>query len=246
MSNTRSIAPVRSTHALATGAALAIGAAAAVAQPAPRPTSIPGVVKPPNTILEKGYEDIGPLAESLRLDPVDLRVDAEFEEVRPVPGSTDLLMRQSGGLYAAFPRSEYDITQKGQVVVLIPAGTVFFIGPVPDEYLAHVRGGTSGIGDQHTPYTVPSRGPTGVVVSTMIPPSIESPPALVAARADHREPVARVQLARLIEGATPGDDAAQATPSGTAPPPLFTLDSEAFRRVRLRQIALRLSNAPSP
>jgi len=39
------------------------------------------------------------------------------------------------------------------------------------------------------------------------------------------------------------NDAAQAAPTVTAPPPLFTLDSEAFRRVRLRQIALRLSDA---
>ncbi len=246
MSSTRSIAIRRSTPGLVTGAMLAIGLANAGAQPAPRPAPIPGVVRPPNTVLEKGYEDIAPLAESMRLDPVDLRVDASFEEVRPVPGSSDLLMRQSGGLYAAFPRSEYDVTQRGDVVTVIPAGTVFFIGPVPAQYLAHVRGGTSSVRSgsaPDAPHTTDARGPTGVLMSTMVPPSLAVSQPLIAARADLREPAARVQLTRPIDSLTPDADTPQPTPFGTAPP-VFTLDSEAFRRVRLRQIAARLTDAP--
>lgn len=205
----------------------------------------PGVVRQlQSPALDKGFEDLDPLAESLLLMPVDLRVDSDFEEVRPVPGSTDLLMRQGGGLYATFPRSEYALSKNG-ISELIPAGTVFFIGSVPQVYLSHVRGNPMSVSPKEE-HVAPARPATGTALSTIVEPVMATALQFIAPIGEAREAAQRVTLAHpepMIAASTTGnaDTGPAPTSSGTLPPPAFTLDHEAYRRHRLRGIAVRLS-----
>lgn len=77
-------------------------------------------------IVDAGREDVGPLATSLRADPVDQRLPTGFDRVYRVPGSESLLMRGNGALFAVFEESVY--RRSGAV---LPPGTVFHIG-MPD------------------------------------------------------------------------------------------------------------------
>lgn len=92
--------------------------------------------------VDAGRADRGPLSTSARQVPIDLRLPLSFDRVYRVPGSTngvrvpgapageEVYARISGGLTAVFPRSDYVATKKG-TAVLIPAGTIFYIGELP-------------------------------------------------------------------------------------------------------------------
>jgi hypothetical protein len=83
--------------------------------------------------IDEGGADRGPLSDSQRVAPVDLRVPTGFQGVyqfdRPTPfGKPEAMFaRTSGGLTAVFPRSVY-VESRGGLVPEIPAGTVFMIG----------------------------------------------------------------------------------------------------------------------
>lgn len=83
---------------------------------------------PPLRPLDPGRGDVGPLSQSLRIRPVDLREPSRFDAVYRTAG--DQLMRIDGGLTAVFPRSVYRASPGG-AIALIPPGTIFHIGPVP-------------------------------------------------------------------------------------------------------------------
>lgn len=119
--------------------AMILGHALAHAQPPypsqrlPQASGVPGV--PP--LLERVdplYGDSSPLSESLRdvEMQIDLRSPVGFQNVYRVPGRDDLLMRQSGGVYAIFPQSVY-VPVRGGSAATVPPGTVFSIGP-PGEW----------------------------------------------------------------------------------------------------------------
>jgi len=80
--------------------------------------------------VEQTVEDVDPLARSIRRIERGLRQPTGFESVYRLPGDHDRFMRIDGGLYAVFPRSVYLNTRMGEVP-LIPANTVFWIGPPP-------------------------------------------------------------------------------------------------------------------
>lgn len=96
--------------------------------------------------VDPNREDISPLRTSFRVLQPDLRAPSGFDQVYRVPGSTtgvrvprgierpqpDRFARVSGGLAAVFPASEYIQDRKGRVRTMIPAGTVFYIGGVPE------------------------------------------------------------------------------------------------------------------
>lgn len=111
--------------ALGCVAALSTNVAAAHAQPGIATSGTAGRV--PVRLVE-GREDTGPLATSSQMLPMDLRAPTGFEHVYRAPGADGTLMRISGGLVATFPRSQYDVREEG-IVPVIPAGTVFHIGP---------------------------------------------------------------------------------------------------------------------
>lgn len=83
---------------------------------------------PPVRPIDAGVADVGPLAQSLRITPIDLRKPTRFDAVYPAQG--DQLMRIDGGLRAVFPRSVYRASPRG-AVAMIPPGTVFYIGDPP-------------------------------------------------------------------------------------------------------------------
>lgn len=82
------------------------------------------------TPVDQGTSDLGALNTSNRLIPVDLRQPLDFGRLYEAPDDSGRLMRVSGALSAVFPRSEYEASA-GFVFPVIPAGTEFFIGPMP-------------------------------------------------------------------------------------------------------------------
>lgn len=97
----------------------------------------PASTVPRLTPVEQGRGDTGPLATSTRVTPLDLRLPIGFDRVYRIEGSgrrgrsSDLFARQSGGLTAVFPRSQYIESGSG-LFPEIPAGTTFYIGGLPD------------------------------------------------------------------------------------------------------------------
>lgn len=85
--------------------------------------------------LDQTRQDTGPLSTSLLMQPTDLRVPLDFEDVYRIGGPRgdgERLARISGGLAAVFPRSTYRVTSKG-VQAQVPPGTVFYLGSLPAE-----------------------------------------------------------------------------------------------------------------
>ncbi len=95
----------------------------------PQTTSVPGV-PPMLDRIDPLYGDASPLSHSLReMDmQADLRSPVGFQNIYRVPGRDDLLMRQSGGVYAIFPQSAYVPSRNGSIAV-VPPGTIYSIGP---------------------------------------------------------------------------------------------------------------------
>lgn len=114
---TRDRATLRATSR---AGAIALGCAAgAFAQPG---------AEPPVRPVDQGFSDAEPLSTSLLLTPIDLRQPQDFRDLYHNE-ATGLYYRVSGGLIAAFPRSEYAADGS----VLIPPGTEFYIGPPLNE-----------------------------------------------------------------------------------------------------------------
>lgn len=83
--------------------------------------------------LDQARQDTGPLSTSLLMQPTDLRVPLDFEDVFRIGGpGGERLARISGGLAAVFPRSTYRVTSKG-LQVQVPPGTVYYLGSLPAE-----------------------------------------------------------------------------------------------------------------
>lgn len=95
----------------------------------------PVTIQPANIQpVDMRVQDIGILDQSLRVVPQGLNVPTDFSQVYQLGGAGGQYARIQGGLYAVFPQSSYVFTQAGDVPV-IPAGTVFYIGPPPEEAL---------------------------------------------------------------------------------------------------------------
>lgn len=130
--------------------AATLWAGAAAAQPAAQPWE----PRPRGTRVEQGVGDVGPLSVSPREPRVDLRLPTDFDGVfrlnpvdrfgnqvpegSPFAEGGGLFMRTSGGLTAVFPRSSY-IQTKGGLVPQIPAGTVFYLGELPEGLVGRAR-----------------------------------------------------------------------------------------------------------
>jgi hypothetical protein len=109
--------------------------------------------------IEAGFEDLGPLAESQRFRPVDLRTPVGFDRVYEIVGADGLLARRAGAVTAVFDRSHY----LGGFLPVIPPGAVFYLGDLPVDLqrpglLASLR--RVGAGDNRAPAEAPNRVPT--------------------------------------------------------------------------------------
>jgi len=86
--------------------------------------------------LDQGVADRGALSISLRSFSVDLAVPNDFRQLYGLPGrdpADGRYYRTQGALHAVFPESAY-MHRDGRTLPLVPAGTVFHIGP-PEELL---------------------------------------------------------------------------------------------------------------
>jgi hypothetical protein len=169
-------------------------------------------------VVDQGFEDVGPVAASLRQERADLRVPSGFERVYEVPGVDGLLMRADGGLRAVFPRSTYRVTERG-VRPIVPPGTVWTFGdPTP------AFGANENLSERAV-------GSVGRLAAT------ESGPALaVSVSAAMREgvaplatPVALPRASALPTDAPGGSDG--------APPRRLDMSDSFYRVARLRSIA---------
>lgn len=93
--------------------------------------------EPPLEPVTQGTSDANPLAAPANIQPLDLRLPLGFDRVFRVvePGRSMLnqrYARSSGAITAVFPRSQYTPTRDG-VIPEIPAGTIFYIGGLPDD-----------------------------------------------------------------------------------------------------------------
>lgn len=142
--------------------------------------------EPPLQPVPQGTVDANPLAAPANVQPLDLRLPLGFDRVFRVmePGRSMLnqrYARSSGAITAVFPRSQYAPTRDG-VIPEIPAGTIFYIGGLPDDLFS-------------SPPPAIRRGPTYVDRSVRaVPSAAESAasPAETPARSGDR--VARREI----------------------------------------------------
>lgn len=126
-------------------AQLAIAAALADATFA-QTSSDRGVSNPPfSQPVDQGFADTNPLSASTRVLQRDLRAPSGFDRVYRLygSGSGEMYARASGGLTAVFPRSAYRSTSRG-IVAEVPAGTVYYIGKLPNTLSGYDRSRSPG------------------------------------------------------------------------------------------------------
>lgn len=124
------------------------------------------LAEPPLEPVPQGTVDANPLAAPANIQPLDLRLPLGFDRVFRVvePGRSMLnqrYARSSGAITAVFPRSQYTPTRDG-VIPEIPAGTIFYIGGLPDDPFS-------------SPPPAIRRGPTYVDRSVRAVPSAAEP-----------------------------------------------------------------------
>ncbi len=228
------------TLAIAVGSMLASTRAQTANHPPVPGTQIPGVRVPTiyDRPLDQGIADLDELATSLREMPGNLRQDRNFEFLWALPGNPDYLYRKDGGLTAVFPASEYSGHQNG-AMVLIPAGTIFYIGdprtppspPQPGLVPANPDESIRFTGNRLEPEPAHDR-------LEAIPPA-EKITAQIAA-----SPERRVITPQLASEALELPPAAE---DDTVLDPLredeHTMSNEAYRRLRLRNLTIRLADA---
>ena len=240
------------TPALITAALVAAGEADAQSTP-----STPGQQSTGNGIgirsIDAGIEDVGPLGQSLQLQPIDMRESTNFSRVYGLNDGSGRFVRRDGAINAVFNRSDYTAvrTRGGAVVVpLVPAGTIFYIGdPVSTGTLASAPSATVGLSDSL------SDGPLGVPqgatsLSRLSNRIVWSPGA----------DEANTRFAPLAAtDATPGQDTAAMTPAPTPTPasapasaptsattvlrrpiPSDLMVNEPYRRTRLKELTRRV------
>ncbi|MFO0833388.1 MAG: hypothetical protein U0638_00345 [Phycisphaerales bacterium] len=150
------------------------------------------LAEPPLEPVQQGTVDANPLAAPANVQPLDLRLPLGFDRVYRVvePGRSMLnqrYARSSGALTAVFPRSQYTPTRDG-VVPEIPAGTIFYIGGLPDDFFS-------------TPPPAIRRGPTYIDRAVRAVPSNAEPANLP--RENAVRSADRVTRRDVIERPTP-------------------------------------------
>lgn len=137
---------------------LALVLAAAAAMPAGVGATAPTQGGPPAgwVRVQQGVADAGPLHVDLRVQPVELRAPMDYDSVyrgtlpNGYGGTTDYFARISGAVTAVFPQSVYIDAAEGVRSAVVPPGTVYYIGELPEELT----------GKPQDPVRIPQRRPT--------------------------------------------------------------------------------------
>jgi hypothetical protein len=188
---------------------------------APISTSDPYALTP----VDQGTADLGDLNTSNRLIPIDLRQPLDFDHLYNAPDHSGRLMRVSGGLGAVFPRSEY-AAGAGFTFPLIPAGTEFFIGPMPITAPASIPAGPDAISN-----VIDGRLDLAAVGMTTNRLEATAPAAI---KRIHASVSPGITLEELLTGRANDD----LTPEERAPAP-SVWSSERYRRGRIAALLER-------
>jgi hypothetical protein len=206
--------------------------------------------------VDPGVGDRDPLSLSFRTIDVGLHQPMNFEQVFRITGPLGTLgadeeyfARISGGMYAVFPRSVYAPTRQGEVA-LIPAGTVFYIGPPGDPLApagALAAGWQPALGREARPQLEQQTGRLDLRLETRLPGEeriVDVPLDLVPA-SDVVEPRALPQPAITSDADLAPVHAVPLNAPGTI------IGDEAYRRDRLhalmqRALAAGLSDEDEP
>lgn len=195
--------------------------------------------------VEEIWGDAGPLNESMRVLPLDLRSPVGFQGVYRVPGHDNLLTRMDGGLAAVFPRSVYAATASG-VVPLIPPGTVFHVGgvsdikPSPTSNLLESKGSLLGVSrrqEQRVDTRVSMPRPQTYAIAPRLAGSFENYPDQ---HADHQ---ADQQVVRQVVQRV-GHNTSNASPDSQAQavsPERSIWEDEWYRRQRVGELLSRFT-----
>jgi hypothetical protein len=99
--------------------------------------------QPGLTPVDEQFDDVSPLSNSLRVQPLDLRQPIQFDRVYRIDpnlrlfGGGQKFARIDNGIIAVFDRSEYTPAKRGVLRAEIPAGTVFYLGDPTAVLAAH-------------------------------------------------------------------------------------------------------------
>jgi len=202
------------------GAAACI--ASALAEPAPISPSNLLTPAQPLTPVDQRFQDLNPLATSLRSLPTDLRQPSNFDRVYRVrtPGGAqdEQFARVSGALTALFPRSEYTQTKRGTRAD-VPAGTIFYIGGLPHAGPGRIGPHQLGVGAQGSPWA-----------------AVERADSLVDRRFDPFAAPARVGPADPLAAPAEPDRSLYEHRCARVPPAPHIFTDEAYRARRLREL----------
>lgn len=90
--------------------------------------------QPTFTPVDEQFDDVSPLSNSLKVQPLDLRQPIQFNHVYRIDPSVQLFgggqkfARIDNGVIAVFDRSEYTPVKQGVLRADVPAGTVYYLG----------------------------------------------------------------------------------------------------------------------
>lgn len=219
-------------------AACPILGAPAIARAADEPTA----PAPPPTLrpIEQGVADRDPLSTSLRIIQPGLDEPSGFDQVFEVPGHPGLLMRRDGALSAVFTRSEYTKTKRN-IVVLVPAGTVYYIGDVVAQLDAAKTTAPTPAASDPSLASPSTAAPIRLVSNRLSLLVGEASPGLrlyertdAPANARDEPPAAPARAPEPVSIAAPPG----------VPPTVWT--SEVYRRSRLAQILSAAGRSPGP
>ena len=171
--------------------------------------------------IDQGIADADLLAVSLRVMAPDLRAPAGFWQLYEDTENPGTYVRVNGATYAVMPYTEYALDKDDNIITRIPAGTVFYLGGLPE------------------PIIEPNDDPSA-------PRGVSRPRGMTIRRAIPAQDILLARLAAPAGVRAIDDEIARASAQrqmGTRAiePPTGTgdLSDEAVRSARLQEIAVR-------
>lgn len=170
--------------------------------------------------VDQLHADLDPLSISLRQLQPDFRQDLGFEHLYVEAGDPQKFVRVSGALYAVSAHTEYVALRSGVYPAVAP-GTVFYIGPPPEE-----------------------SAPVWSTPSSSCGMSIDVSPS-VSRAVSWARPVEAAPATIRVSAQAPSEPIAVAEGAPVKPtqPIVHDMSNPSYRAARLRQIARLTSGA---
>lgn len=153
-------------------------------------------------MVDQGFEDTDPLRTSFRVLNHDLRQPSGFTQLFEDTQNPGTYVRVSGGLYQVSKNTKYIHTEDG-IFVGISAGTVFYIGSMP-EPPSWEQGSSPSATRQSFPLALPIRSTSQA--REILTAQLVAPAAVRAADLEHAQRRAAIAATRSDSlAAQPGD-----------------------------------------